>query len=452
MIKTFEDLVTNGIITTCDLETIKKYEIDDSSNQFNNVYFNKAVKDTSDSKYSVVEYFSISIKYNVLCAIGIYVTKDTYVDNFKKIKIFIDHSRNVLTGLEYLEYNTNGETKIKFEYSFISKNLVLMENRDKFGIFKEGKIEWEIIKPLFNNHLISYTELPSLYTPLVIKKDNVVSVKELRKFLFSLVITPTSYTDDGELQLNCRDGKTIDFKREDINVLIDFVKTNIENRNKEKFDKTVKTVDKVVKHFTDIHKDLYLRNGQYKFNQDAFWFVVASIVEFIYSQDIQDEDLINLLKKRKSVQWFILASIAHCDYFENNDLTLKERFKAARSITSSILGCEADISKYHIVDTDVKKIKVYIAGPMSGLPNRNYEAFYKAEELLISKGYQVFNPARLNDPHPGSREKALRNDYRALIECDAVALLPGWENSDGVGRELSIANDLKLEVKDLDKY
>jgi hypothetical protein len=85
---------------------------------------------------------------------------------------------------------------------------------------------------------------------------------------------------------------------------------------------------------------------------------VASIVEFIYSQDIQDEDLINLLKKRKSVQWFILASIAHSDYFENNGLTLKEKFKVARSITSSILGCEADISKYHIVETDVKKIKV----------------------------------------------------------------------------------------------
>ena len=42
-------------------------------------------------------------------------------------------------------------------------------------------------------------------------------------------------------------------------------------------------------------------------------------------------------------------------------------------------------------------MKVYIAGPMSGLPNFNRAAFNHAHFHLWSKGHIVLNPARLPD-------------------------------------------------------
>lgn len=38
---------------------------------------------------------------------------------------------------------------------------------------------------------------------------------------------------------------------------------------------------------------------------------------------------------------------------------------------------------------------VYIAGPMTGIPNYNFEAFFAAEAALLEQGYRVLNPARL---------------------------------------------------------
>jgi len=37
---------------------------------------------------------------------------------------------------------------------------------------------------------------------------------------------------------------------------------------------------------------------------------------------------------------------------------------------------------------------IYIAGPMSGLPEFNYPAFFAAAEQLTAAGYDVLNPAR----------------------------------------------------------
>lgn len=39
--------------------------------------------------------------------------------------------------------------------------------------------------------------------------------------------------------------------------------------------------------------------------------------------------------------------------------------------------------------------KVYIAGPMTGLPEFNYPTFFAAEEYLRSHGAKVMNPAVL---------------------------------------------------------
>jgi hypothetical protein len=38
---------------------------------------------------------------------------------------------------------------------------------------------------------------------------------------------------------------------------------------------------------------------------------------------------------------------------------------------------------------------IYISGPMSGLPNLNFPAFYAAQAKLEAEGYKVVNPAEI---------------------------------------------------------
>lgn len=111
-------------------------------------------------------------------------------------------------------------------------------------------------------------------------------------------------------------------------------------------------------------------------------------------------------------------------------------------------------------------MKIYISGPMTGLPENNYPAFHEAARTLRAKGHTVVNPAEI---HPHSRlrrlrhrvlrtlrlvrgqppaptwEEYMRADIRALVDCEAIALLPGWEQSLGAELEVSIADELGMK-------
>ncbi len=77
-------------------------------------------------------------------------------------------------------------------------------------------------------------------------------------------------------------------------------------------------------------------------------------------------------------------------------------------------------------------LRVYISGPMTGRPNLNRPAFYAAAALLAEAGHIPVNPAEVC-AQLGATEwtDCMRADIRALCECDAIALLPGWEMSQG---------------------
>nr|WP_249180466.1 DUF4406 domain-containing protein [Burkholderia vietnamiensis] len=54
-------------------------------------------------------------------------------------------------------------------------------------------------------------------------------------------------------------------------------------------------------------------------------------------------------------------------------------------------------------------------------------------------GYEVVNPAELNsDPSSGWLE-CMRVDINHLVDCDAIAMLEGWQNSRGAQLEYTIA-------------
>ena len=104
----------------------------------------------------------------------------------------------------------------------------------------------------------------------------------------------------------------------------------------------------------------------------------------------------------------------------------------------------------------MKQKHIYLSGPMTGIPNDNAEAFFKAEIHYQRLGYQVTNPYRLGVRYAQMHEydstkeinyyKLLANDLVHMIPCSEMALLPGWEQSDGVKIELFWAEKLKLPV------
>lgn len=89
-------------------------------------------------------------------------------------------------------------------------------------------------------------------------------------------------------------------------------------------------------------------------------------------------------------------------------------------------------------------MKVYIAGPMTGLPQFNRPAFLQAALNLSFEKHVPLNPAILPD---GLSEA----DYMAvgltmLQRADAIYLLTGWQNSAGARAEHALALKLGLEV------
>lgn len=101
-------------------------------------------------------------------------------------------------------------------------------------------------------------------------------------------------------------------------------------------------------------------------------------------------------------------------------------------------------------------MKLYIAGPMSGLPDFNYPAFFAAEEQLKAAGYEAENPARNELPAERADEPMWRTFMRmSLVQIsrvDGLALLPGWGDSKGARLEQEIGLKLGLHVRYLEVW
>jgi len=92
--------------------------------------------------------------------------------------------------------------------------------------------------------------------------------------------------------------------------------------------------------------------------------------------------------------------------------------------------------------------KVYISGPMTGLPDYNRDAFKKAEKWCLSQGFSPFNPGWMlfQESTKFSYEEIMQIDLAALEVCDCILLLAGYEGSRGAQIELNRAKELGLSV------
>jgi len=92
----------------------------------------------------------------------------------------------------------------------------------------------------------------------------------------------------------------------------------------------------------------------------------------------------------------------------------------------------------------MSKIRIYLSGPMTGIPENNFPAFHFWAARLRADGYDVVSPAEIQEA--GTWELCLRADLRELCTCDAIALIPGWEGSKGAHLELHNAHRLGMRV------
>lgn len=93
--------------------------------------------------------------------------------------------------------------------------------------------------------------------------------------------------------------------------------------------------------------------------------------------------------------------------------------------------------------------RIYLAGPMSGLPDFNYPAFHAAAAQLRAQGHHVENPAENPMPVCGTWQGYMRLAVAQLATCDKVCLLPGWETSKGARVEFNLAIGMSLEIEAL---
>jgi hypothetical protein len=91
-------------------------------------------------------------------------------------------------------------------------------------------------------------------------------------------------------------------------------------------------------------------------------------------------------------------------------------------------------------------MKIYIAGPMTGIPEYNFPAFNAAAARLRAEGHEVINPAEIVTDTTVPWEACMRADIRELVACDAIYLLPGFEGSRGARLERHIALELGMTM------
>lgn len=94
--------------------------------------------------------------------------------------------------------------------------------------------------------------------------------------------------------------------------------------------------------------------------------------------------------------------------------------------------------------------KVYLSGKIAGLPEEEYkqnfaQAAMDALAFFPDEQVTIVNPATLPAIHNTWADYLIR-DLMLLKDCDALVMLPGWEDSKGAMTEHAFAHGIGIEI------
>ena len=107
---------------------------------------------------------------------------------------------------------------------------------------------------------------------------------------------------------------------------------------------------------------------------------------------------------------------------------------------------------------------LYISGPVTGKQHDNCTDFYKARVWLVEAGYEAFVPHDIVEPNDNHRtamllcineltERTQKPGVRHPVpRYDGLALLEGWEQSEGARLEKTVAEACGIPVKTVDEW
>jgi len=92
-------------------------------------------------------------------------------------------------------------------------------------------------------------------------------------------------------------------------------------------------------------------------------------------------------------------------------------------------------------------MKIYISGAITNNPNAKAQ-FDKAKQTLLelNKGYEPISPMDLPHEHDKSWNAFMREDIKALMDCQGIYMIEGWTNSQGAFIEKELAQSLDFKI------
>lgn len=91
--------------------------------------------------------------------------------------------------------------------------------------------------------------------------------------------------------------------------------------------------------------------------------------------------------------------------------------------------------------------KIYLSGKITGLPYEEaLNKFNLAENIAKTIALEVVNPMTIEHNHDLSWESYMKQDLKAMLDCDSIYMLSNHQDSKGATIERDLAMKLNLSI------
>lgn len=99
----------------------------------------------------------------------------------------------------------------------------------------------------------------------------------------------------------------------------------------------------------------------------------------------------------------------------------------------------------------MEPLRLYVIGPVTGIPGNNLAEFVEAKDRLQTAGYDVTIPHDIISSNADWLDAVIKS-INQIGRYDGVAQIDGWALSDGAMIEYTVADRLGIPVKPVDEW